>query len=410
MYKRFILKHRAIAKTITWRITADLLTLLVIYLLTGRFVTGVFVVGIQIFTKTFWFWAHERVWGLGDRPPKGSQRRSVIKTVTWRVLATIDTLIIVLFITKEPLWASSAAVIDTFLKTLAYYIHERVWEYVLSEHITLDLHIHSDRSDGELQPSELLALAHEKKCEYLSICDHDNIDHLDQIKDIPRGMVYIPGVEISTTFPGELHILGYGFDPADKAFRETLEGLRQVRRARNEAMLKNMREQGFDISMEELERESGNRTAGRPHIAGLMEKKGYSASAQEAFDTFLAKGKPLYLEKTRIEPKEAIEGILRAGGIPVLAHPAQIGADQPEELIKELVSYGLKGIEAYYSTHSKEQTLHYLALAKKYDLLVTAGSDFHGKNREHIPLGMHVRRADLLPFLYALRSQGPKRD
>ena len=406
MNKSFILKHRAIAKTITWRITADLLTLIVISLLTGKIVTGFFVVGIQIFTKTFWFWAHEKVWGLSDRPPKGSQQRSVVKTVTWRVLATIDTLFIVLFITKEPLWASSAALIDTFIKTLAYYIHERVWEYFFAEKIMLDLHTHTCHSDGELTVDELLTLAEEKKCEYISICDHDNIDHIDTLKNTQSKPVYISGVEISAEFPGTLHILGYGFDPGNEELRSVLRDLQDARRKRNEAMLENMAEQGFRITMEELEKEAKGQIVGRPHFANLMVEKGYIENYQDAFDKYLAKGKPFYMDKQRLAPDEAIGLIRRAGGIPVMAHPYQtkLEGGELDDLIAELKEMGLMGIEVYYFMHSKEQTRHYLELAKKYDLLVTAGSDFHGKNKAHIPLGMLVKRLDLIPFLEAVKK------
>jgi 3',5'-nucleoside bisphosphate phosphatase len=406
MNKSFILKHRAIAKTITWRITADLLTLIVISLLTGNIVNGFFVVGVQIFTKTFWFWAHEKVWGLSEKPPKGSQLRSVIKTVTWRVLATTDTLIIVLFITREPLWASSAALIDTFLKTLAYYIHERVWEYFFGEKIMLDLHTHTCHSDGELSVDELLALSIEKKCKYISICDHDNVDHIDSLKSTPSKPGYISGVEISAEYSGTLHILGYGFDPGNKELRTVLKGLQDARRQRNEAMLKNMADQGFYITMEELEEEAKGEIVGRPHFANLMVQKGYSASYQEAFDKYLAKGQPFYMDKQRLAPEEAIGLIRRAGGIPVMAHPYQtkLEGEELDHLVAELRALGLMGIEAYYFMHSKEQTRHYLELAKKHDLLVTAGSDFHGKNKAHIPLGMRVKHIDLIPFLEAVRK------
>lgn len=404
MLKTFILKNRAIIKTVTWRMTADLLTILVMSLMTGRLITAVSLVGIFIVTKTFWFWLHEKVWGLSEKPPKGSKKRSLIKTVTWRILATFDTLVIVLFVTREPLWAGSAALIDTVLKTFFYYLHERVWEHFFRENIVLDLHTHSNFSDGSDSPSALLKAAAEAGCEYLAICDHDNVDHAGRIGDIPPGICYIPGVEISAEYPKTLHILGYGIDPGHHELRERLNSLQAIRKARNIKMVENMQAQGFDISMEELLQDAGGKQIGRPNFASIKLKKAYVKSKQDAFDRYLAKGKSLYMEKTRMQAGEAIRLILKAGGIPVLAHPGQTGQDPAalEALTVELKGYGLRGIEAYYSRHTEEQTRAYLKLAKKQHLLVTAGSDYHGNNKADIQLGIKVKREHLIPFLEAL--------
>jgi len=167
-----------------------------------------------------------------------------------------------------------------------------------------------------------------------------------------------------------------------------------------------MAEQGFHITMDELIAESKGGIVGRPHFANLMVDKGYVEYYQQAFDKYLAKGQPLYMDKFRLDPKVAIRLILAAGGIPVLAHPYQtdLSSSELENLIIELKSYGLQGIEAYYSQHSKEQVKEYLEVAKKYDLLVTAGSDFHGGNKPDIDLGMNVNRVHLLPFLEAIKK------
>jgi predicted metal-dependent phosphoesterase TrpH len=270
----------------------------------------------------------------------------------------------------------------------------------------LDLHSHTTYSDGTYTPHELITHAVEKGCEYIAITDHDNFDHVDHVGHLPENIQYLTGVEISAEFKGTLHILGYGFDPEYPELKDTLESLQEARYNRNVKMLEKMAKQGFHISMEELHEESKGGMVGRPHFANLMLRKGYVKNYQEAFDKYLAKGMPLYMDKKRLEPKEAIRLILAAGGIPVMAHPYQTkleGADL-EALIAELKSYGLRGIEAYYSRHSKEQTGEYLGYAKKYDLLVTAGSDFHGANKADIELGMNVPRVHLLPFLEALEQ------
>jgi len=369
-------------------------------------VAAVSIVGVEFFTKMLLYWAHEKGWSFINKPIKGSRLRSLIKTASWRVIASIDTLALVLLVTKEPVWAGSAALIESIAKTIAYYLHERIWNFGFKLTVDLDLHSHTTYSDGTYTPHELIAHAVEKGCEYFSITDHDNFEHISHLGDIPKNIHYIPGVEISAEFPKTLHILGYGFDPEHAELKNTLNALQEARRKRNEAMLVKMAKEGFHISMEELHEESRGGIVGRPHFANLMLAKGYVKSYQEAFDKYLAKGQPLYMDKQRLEPKEAIRLILTAGGIPVMAHPYQtdLSSSELENLIIELKSYGLQGIEAYYSQHSKEQVKEYLEVAKKYDLLVTAGSDFHGGNKPDIDLGMNVNRVHLLPFLEAIKK------
>ncbi|MEA2078164.1 MAG: DUF2061 domain-containing protein [Candidatus Marinimicrobia bacterium] len=404
--RNFILKNRALAKTISWRIIASILTIMIIYSLTKNMLAAVSIVGVEFFTKMLFYWAHEKGWDFINKPPKGSKLRSLIKTATWRVVASIDTLVLVLLVTKEPVWAGSAALIESMAKTIGYYLHERAWNLGYKLEICMDFHTHTTYSDGTYTPHELIAHAVEKGCEYISITDHDNFEHISHHGDISQNIHYIPGVEISAEFNSTLHILGYDFDPEHVELRDTLRSLQEARRKRNKSMLEKMAKQGFYISMEELHEESQGGIVGRPHFANLMLAKGYVKSYQEAFDKYLAKGQPLYMDKKRLDPKKAIRLILAAGGIPVMAHPYQTNLSEKalEELIVELKSYGLQGIEAYYSQHSKKQVKEYLEYAKKYDLLVTAGSDFHGANKPNIDLGMNVNRVHLLPFLEALKK------
>ncbi|MBN2781391.1 MAG: PHP domain-containing protein, partial [Candidatus Marinimicrobia bacterium] len=252
-----------------------------------------------------------------------------------------------------------------------------------AQNIFLDLHVHSSFSDGTLDPQDLIALAKRRGCEYIAIADHDNVDHISHTGTIPGGITYLPAVEISAEFPGTLHILAYGFDPGHEELGRTLRSLQEARRQRNAVMLEKMAGLGFDIGMEELAGAAVGGMAGRPHFANLMLAKGYVNSYQEAFDNYLAKGRPLYMDKQRLEPEAAIRLIRAAGGIPVLAHPYQtkLEGEALEELVVELISYGLRGIEAYYSRHTREQTAHYVRLANDHQLLITAGSDFHGTNK-----------------------------
>ena len=265
----------------------------------------------------------------------------------------------------------------------------------------LDLHTHSTASDGTYSPEKLVLEAAKKQLKYLSLTDHDTIDGLSQIMSVPDELIFINGVEISAEFPKTLHILGYGFDPNQAELNSTLKELQDFRLNRNKKMIGNMKTFGFDITLEELEKEAGGELIGRPHFAHLFARKGYVSCYQEAFDKYLDKGKPLYLNKKRLPPQKAIELLRNAGGIPVIAHPYQtkLVNDELEELIVELTDFGLMGIEVFYSQHTPEQIRFYKYLADKYGLLITAGSDFHGSTKPDIELGMNVEDELLQPFL-----------
>ncbi len=400
-------------KTVSWRIIASFLTIAIVYAVTRDILAAVSVMSAEFFTKMALYWGHEKGWGFINMPEKGSKLRSFIKTITWRVVASVTTFSLVYAFDKKPdptdvavLSATYTVLFENILKPLTFYFHERLWNINFNLDMTIDLHTHSTCSDGSASPQEIIQLAIDKGCEYISITDHDNIDHLSHVGEIPDIIKFIPGVEISAEHKKTLHILGYGFDPENKELKETLKSLVEARRERNVLMLKKMAEQGFHITMDELAKESKGGIVGRPHFANLMLQKGYVENYQEAFDKYLAKGQSLYMDKFRLDPKVAIELILAAGGIPVMAHPYQTGLSSPEleGLIKELRSYGLIGIEVYYSQHSKEQMKEYLGYAKKYDLLPTAGSDFHGSFKPDIELGMTMPHVEVMPFLELLEK------
>jgi len=272
--------------------------------------------------------------------------------------------------------------------------------------VRVDFHTHSTGSDGTNTPHELLKLALEKNIQYLSITDHDTLDGikaLDNSINLNK-LKFIPGVEISAEFPSTLHLLGYGFDIQNKRLNKVLEDLQDYRKERNVLMIENMQKFGFHITLEELQKEAGGELIGRPHFASLMVKKNYVRNKQEAFDKYLKKGAPLYLDKKRLDPKDAILLIKDAGGVVVIAHPYQtkLNEENLESLIEELVDYGLDGIEAVYPLHTKEMTEKYKSLAQKYDLFITAGSDYHGANKNGIELGINVGEQELEPFLNIL--------
>jgi len=256
----------------------------------------------------------------------------------------------------------------------------------------VDLHTHSTASDGSYSPEELVRLAKESGLFALALTDHDTVDGLPSAVKTAKevGINFVCGVEISVKFEGKghFHLLGYFKSPEVPELADVLKKLHEARAKRNEKMLEKLNELGIDISMEEL-KEIAKGEIGRPHIAKLLVKKGVVKSFEEAFDKYLKKGAPAYVPKALLSPEEAISLVLKAGGIPVLAHPITLKLDyySLKNYIKELKEMGLKGVEAYYTEHTEEFTQEVLKYAKEFDLIVTGGSDFHGENKPDIKLG-----------------------
>lgn len=266
------------------------------------------------------------------------------------------------------------------------------------QHVKIDLHIHSTASDGSLSPLEILTLAQKLNLGAIAITDHDTIKgSKDALAcGIPPSVKFLTGVEISASpppffhCPGSFHILGYAINIDDPVLNHTLALLQDSRKNRNPLILELLNRMGVELTLEEVLNEVGECQVGRPHIASLMLKKGFVQSIGEAFDNYLAKGKPAYVDKYRIDCARAIEIILDAGGIPVLAHPflLQIKNDEVlEDLIITLSKMGLKGIEVYYPEHSPERIAHYAVLANRHGLLMTGGTDFHGSITPEIKMG-----------------------
>lgn len=267
-----------------------------------------------------------------------------------------------------------------------------------NKHVRIDLHIHSTASDGTFSPSEILNMARDLMLGAISITDHDTIEGSRQavFNGIPPSIKFLTGVEISAAFPssfsrssGSLHILGYGIKLEDLKLNQTLKLLQQSRRDRNPHIVERLKSLGFDLSLTEIMKEAGKSQIGRPHIAQVMVKKNYAKSIDEAFDKYLAKGRPAYVDKYRIPSAEAIEVILNARGLPVLAHPGLLDdeGDAVLGLVDELKKMGLKGIEVFYPEHTSVQTAYYTEIAKRFDLLLTGGTDFHGFIKPEVKMG-----------------------
>lgn len=266
----------------------------------------------------------------------------------------------------------------------------------------VDFHVHSTASDGTSSPEEIISLSKKENIEIISITDHDTIDGIKNLN--VDGVKFIPGLEISAEYPSTLHILGYNFDINDKDLNNTLDLLKKYRLERNKIILEKIQRYGFDITMDELIKEANGKHIGRPHFASLLVKKGYVENLKIAFEKYLKKGALFYENKKRLEMDKAIELISNAGGIAVFAHPYQTNLEgkELERLVKKLVDFGLKGIEVYYSKHSPQMIEEYEKLAEKYNLLKTAGSDFHGKNTPDIQLGIEIEQEKIRSFLETL--------
>ncbi len=257
----------------------------------------------------------------------------------------------------------------------------------------IDLHTHSTASDGKLSPAELMRHAQAVGIEVIALTDHDTLSGLEEASgEAARiGVELIPGVEISAeNDPGTLHMLGYFVDPSDAELAETLSWLRGGRDDRNHIILSKLAELGCPLEWDEVASFAGGESMGRPHIANAMVNRGYASSFNDAFDRYLGKGAAAYTDRDKMTPEIAIKCIRSAGGLPVLAHPQTLSLsdDELSDLLSRLTSMGLAGVEVYYYSHSEEETALYTSLARKYGLIVTGGSDFHGPGMIETRLGV----------------------
>jgi predicted metal-dependent phosphoesterase TrpH len=267
----------------------------------------------------------------------------------------------------------------------------------------VDLHLHTTASDGVLTPSEIVRYAKAKGLQAIAITDHDTIEGCEEglLEGKRIGFEVIPGIEISAEHsPGSMHLLGFFLDIHHPLLNERLEYLQKARAERNPKMVAKLNQLGIEVTYEEVLNASGGGQVGRPHFANVLLEKKYVRSFQEAFDRFLKKGAPAYVDKFRFTSKEALHFIEEAKGVAVLAHPNTLGVNgysALEKLILQLVEEGLKGIEAYYPEHSASEVAQYKTLAERYALLLTGGTDYHGIEKSELDIG--VGRGEMkLPY------------
>jgi predicted metal-dependent phosphoesterase TrpH len=261
----------------------------------------------------------------------------------------------------------------------------------------IDLHSHTDRSDGTFTPEELVGEAVRVGLSALAITDHDTFAGFDAAVPFAAaaGLELICGIEVSTRYLGNsVHLLGYfPVSAPSEEIREWLRALQEHRRDRNLRLIDKLRSLGLDITLADVETKGRTLTA-RPHFARVLVEKGYAKDLQDAFDLYLDESAKGYVPRQEVPMEEGLERILKSGGVPSLAHPIRVAKNnwaKLAEYVEDLAGYGLRAIEVYHSDHSPENVSYYRSLADQFNLGVTGGSDFHGGNKPNISLGTGLR-------------------
>lgn len=257
----------------------------------------------------------------------------------------------------------------------------------------VDLHVHSNASDGTFTPSEVVALAAEKGLAAIALTDHDTIDGLSEAQAAAAGLPIeiIPGIELSCVYQGEeIHILGIYVDPTDRVFISETDALKEIRKKRNEEMIRRFQNAGISITLDEVMAGNPDTVITRAHFARVLFEKGYVKNMDQAFKKYLDYSGPYCPRKEKITPEHAMKILTDCNASPVLAHPYQyhLGDKKTEELVCYLKDLGLQGLEVYHSSNNQYESGKLRKLARKYDLFPTGGSDFHGSNKPDIRLGV----------------------
>ena len=252
----------------------------------------------------------------------------------------------------------------------------------------IDLHTHSLRSDGALAPADLVRRAAQRGVTVQALSDHDTLAGIaEAVAEGTRlGVRVIPATELNTESEwGDVHVLGYFVDPADEAFEARMRWLRENRGRRIELMVEKLNALGYPVSLDRVEEIAQGGSLGRPHLAQALFEAGHVPSYDAAFDTLISKDSPAYVARVGLAPLEAVELVRAHGGVPSLAHPGTVVG--LEELLPQLVTVGLAGIECYYGSHTPTWTAYCLRLAARFGLVPTGGSDFHGRGEHGADLG-----------------------
>lgn len=258
--------------------------------------------------------------------------------------------------------------------------------------MAVDLHLHSNYSDGSESPTAIAELAAAAGLTGIALTDHDVLDGIPEARAAAgkHGLRFIGGAELSVLWREQsMHMLVYFLEPGPGPIQDRLEDLRRGRHNRNLEIISRLRDLGLDISYEDVEQEAGTGVVGRPHFAGVLIAKGYVASVPAAFDRYLASGRPGYVPRMRLTAEEAISLSRDSGAVAVIAHPhtLHLRADEFASSFRELVACGLGGIEAYYGEYTPEMRARIAQICTELGIVATGGSDFHGKYKEHLAIG-----------------------
>jgi Predicted metal-dependent phosphoesterases (PHP family) len=260
----------------------------------------------------------------------------------------------------------------------------------------IDLHIHSTASDGSFTPRQLIEMAKKKSAlDAVALTDHDTVAGVAEFQEAGRefNIETFTGVEVSADFTGRtMHILGYGVDIQEFSLLRRLESIQEGRSVRNIRIIERLQSLGISITIDDVKREAGTTCSqvGRPHIASVLLKKGVVVNIRDAFDRYLRRGAPAYMERKRFSPEECIDMISQSGGVAVLAHPKVLQFSHQAELestLRRLCAAGLGGIEVYYTSHRPSEVKFYEQIADKFGLIRTGGSDFHGASKTSVMIG-----------------------
>jgi 3',5'-nucleoside bisphosphate phosphatase len=256
----------------------------------------------------------------------------------------------------------------------------------------IDLHTHSTASDGSDPPATLMALAARQGVSAIALTDHDTVEGLAEARAAAsvEGVRLIEGCELSCEVgAATMHLLVYFLADEPGPLQDRLDGLQAARADRNRRIVTVLQDHGLDVTLDEILAEAGGGSVGRPHVAGVLLRKGYVTSVQEAFDQWLAKGRPAYLERDRLLPAEAIALAHASGAVAVLAHPTSLGYDgaELEQFVAGLAADGLDGMECEYGRYTAPLRAGLRQMAGRLGLAVTGGSDYHGRYKPDIALG-----------------------
>jgi predicted metal-dependent phosphoesterase TrpH len=253
---------------------------------------------------------------------------------------------------------------------------------------TVDLHLHTTVSDGRLTPTQLIQLVADRGLETIAITDHDITDGLEEAYTAAEAFPHlrlIPGIEISTDLgEHEIHLLGYFLQTDHPGLQETLTRYRVGRVDRGRRMVEKLREMGIMIEWERVKELAGDGSVGRPHVALAMVEKGYITRPDEAFVRYIGHNGPAYAEREKLLPKDSVRMVTEAGGVAVLAHPAQL--TDLDGIVEEMQSYGMVGMEVHYAQYTNETIGRLAGVAQRHGLVPCGGSDYHGLGNLNEPL------------------------